>query len=299
MKISLDSFREVSISDRGLLEGILLSRNTMACDYNFANLFCWGGIYDIRWALNAGILLLHSGRDDLFFEPIGDGVSAGDMMSLSTGFRRQGGSGAFSLVTEDFLESRPELRGFFTVTRDSDNDNYVYLSRDLYELKGKKLQRKKNLLSQFRRNNPGYICREMMNGDREECFILAKKWCKEQYCKTVGYTHERSALRRAFDNYDALGLGGLVVDCGGRKAAFSIFSRQRPDTATVHFEKYDRGVKGSSQAVNWETARRLMETYRYINREQDLGIEGLRRAKRSYRPERMVETFTLSRRDTA
>ena len=103
-------------------------------------------------------------------------------------------------------------------------------------------------------------------------------------------------MKRALDAFDALGLEGLVLFANGRLAGFSVFDRLNQNTADVHFEKYDPLIKGSAQAINWETARLLQGRYEYINREQDVGIEGLRKSKRSYCPAFTVKTYLLRRR---
>ena len=297
--IEVESFRAVSLGDRATIEEAIGRRGLISCDYNFVNLYCWGEIYGIRWAMRDGTLMLYSERDDLLYEPVGDGVGIRELLSLSDEFIEKGRGGDFALVHRDFIERNAGIKDHFDVVPDEENANYIYSAESLFELRGRKLHSKKNLLSQFRRNNRGYVCREMVDADHAECFDLAEKWCEERYCRTIGYTHERSALRRALEARGALGLRGLVIERAGVKMAFSLFSRQRDDTATVHFEKFDREIRGSAQAINWETARRLRGDYRFINREQDLGLEGLRRSKRSYQPEFVLEAFKLVRRGGA
>jgi hypothetical protein len=227
--------------------------------------------------------------------PVGRRVSVGDMLAVSDIFRKGGRSGNFAVVTEDFVTGTDGLDGYFDVELDEAGGDYVYVSRKLVELKGRRLNKKKNLLSQFKRNNPDYVCRSLKESDREDCFRLAEKWCRIKSCEVIGYKHETSALRRAFAEFDELGLEGKIIVTDGSLAAFSIFSRQRNDTGTVHFEKYNPLIKGAAQAINWETAKYLGARYIYINREEDLGLEGLRRSKKSYCPEYRINIFNLVR----
>jgi hypothetical protein len=90
-------------------------------------------------------------------------------------------------------------------------------------------------------------------------------------------------------------MGGLIIFVKDRMVSFSIFSRQNQNMADVHFEKYDSEIKGSEQVMCWETAKYLLDKYEYINREEDMGIEGLRQSKRSYDPEFTVKTYKLYR----
>lgn len=291
----LGGFREVRIEDRPLLAPMLLESDRISCDYNFSNLYIWCGIYDIRWAMLDGRLLIYGGRDDVMLMPVGPAPAPGEMVEISDACIRQGKSGRFVLVDELYLERNPGMLEFFSADYDAENADYVYSARALVELKGRKLHKKKNLLSQFLRNNPGYGCRGILQPDFEECFKLAEKWCRIRSCEIIGFEHETSALKRAFERFMELELEGLVVLVGDKPIAFSVFERQNRNTAVVHFEKYDPAVKGSAQVMNWETARRLADKYEYINREQDLGIEGLRRAKQSYCPAFMVKTYRLNR----
>jgi hypothetical protein len=297
--LRIDSFREVQLSDRARLKAILDAGNKASCAFNYANLYAWGEINKTRWSLYRGRLFIYSGRYESLFMPVGDYLDVREMAGISDAFRRQGRSGNFILVDADYVENDGDLGGYFLPRLDEDNADYVYLTSKLYELKGNKLHKKKNLLSQFVRNNPDYVCMKMGQRHTKECYVLSEKWCKERNCEKLGFTHETSALRRALEHFDTLELEGLVIFVRGEMAAFSIFSRLNENTADVHFEKYDPERKGSAQAINWETARHLLGKYDYINREEDMGIEGLRRAKRSYLPEFKVNTYRLIRREGA
>jgi hypothetical protein len=227
--------------------------------------------------------------------PVGPPCSVDEIVEMSDRLIRQGASGSYVLMDAEFVERNGALNDCFTAEVDRDNADYVYSARALVELKGRKLHKKKNLLSQFLRNNPDYTCEKMSTRHADECFVLAEKWCKIKSCEQLGFTHESSALRRSMEKFNELGLEGLIVRVGGAVVAFSIFDPQNRNTAAVHYEKYNGEIKGAAQVINWETARYLAPTYEYINREQDLGIEGLRRAKESYCPAFVVKTYKLSR----
>ncbi|MDD5556632.1 MAG: phosphatidylglycerol lysyltransferase domain-containing protein [bacterium] len=292
----LDRFREVRLADRDALAPALAAAGKPSCDYTFTNLYIWGGIYDLRWRRDGDRILVYSGRDDVLYMPLGPTPSPAELAAYSDVLVAEGRSGGYVLVEAAYVEGTPALADSFAADEDPANADYVYSSKALVELKGRRLHRKKNLLSQFRRNNPGYRCAPMERSRAAECFALAEKWCEERICEEIGFEHETSALKRAFDAFEALDLRGIVLETGGRLAGFSIFGELNRDTAVVHFEKYDPALKGSSQAVNWETARLLADRYAYIDREQDLGIERLRRAKLSYCPAFTVRTYRLRRR---
>ena len=291
------SFKAVEIRDRAAVQPFLAAADRISSDYNFANLYAWGEIYGLRWKIHRDRLLVYSGKDDVLLMPVGAPIGVDELGAISDEFRSQGKSGDFALVDAEFVERNPSLATHFDPRVDPDNADYVYSTKALVELKGNKLHKKKNLLSQFRRNNPGSRCEAMTKLHAAECFSLAEKWCEEKSCKEIGFTHETSAMKRAFDRFEELGLAGLVLFTDGRLAAFSIFDRLNRNTADIHFEKYDPEIKGSAQAINWETARVLQGVYEYLNREQDLGIEGLRKAKQAYCPAFTVKTYLLRRRE--
>lgn len=293
----VEKLQEITLADRPHLQPVLDSANVMACDYNFVDLFCWGKIYSLAWARCDDMLVIYDARDDFIFMPVGGNPDARTVRDLSDSFRRRGKSGNMAFAGEEFWKRyRRQLR-CFKVVNDRANADYIYLAKNLHELRGNKLHRKKNLVSQFERNNPDY--RSIMLGTKhvDECYTLSEKWCRERTGDIIGFTHETSALRRALEHFDELGLGGVGIIADDRLVAFSLFSRQNSTTATVHFEKYDPEVKGSAQIINRETAGVLRKNYRFINREQDMGIAGLRKAKRSYRPEFLLRSFQLLRID--
>jgi hypothetical protein len=102
---------------------------------------------------------------------------------------------------------------------------------------------------------------------------------------------EIKAIENALEMWNQLPIEGIIICLDHKIAAYSIFSPQTADMATVHFEKFDPDKKGSAQIINWETARYLQDRYKWINREQDIGLEGLRQAKLSYAPDRFAEFF--------
>ncbi|MCX6354927.1 MAG: phosphatidylglycerol lysyltransferase domain-containing protein [Candidatus Aureabacteria bacterium] len=292
-----DFFSEIRIRDREIIAPLLTSSNLMASDYTFPNLYMWGEIYGLGWKVCEGLLLIYSKKDDVFLMPAGRPFLPDELFEISDSSVRRGLSGNFVLIEGAYLEQNVRIAERFDVAIDPDNSDYVYSAEALCELKGNKLHKKKNLVSQFLRNNPGHRCEEMEQRHFKECFTLAEKWCEDRNCEKLGFTHESSALKRGLNNFRELGLRGLVIFARDRLIAFSIFSAQNKNTTDVHFEKYDPGIKGAAQAINWETARHLRGACEYLNREQDLGIAGLRRAKQSYCPEFRVITYALRRKE--
>lgn len=294
-ELVLSEFAPVTLADRDVLRPLLLAEDPCFCEYSFANLFMWGDIYKTRWWLQDGLLWIYNGHDDLMLLPLGRELGLDELLAASDALRRQGKSGDFVLVDPDFVQKHPGLERYFRIELDPDNGDYIYSARKLAELSGNKLHKKRNQVNQYVNLYPGHSCLPLLGEDFDACFTLAEKWCRLRTCEELDFTHETSALKNAMLHFDELGLQGVKVVHAGALQAFAIFSRLNSNMADVHFEKFDPEVKGAGQMINWETARALAPDFKYINREQDLGIEGLRQAKRSYVPEYILNAYFLER----
>lgn len=294
--VTLTDFAPVALADKKIIMPLLLAEDLCFCEYSFANLYMWGDIFGTRWLLQENRLWLYNGHDDLMLMPVGGPpVAMEELIAVSDGLRHGGKSGNFVLVDADFVQENPGLKEFFTIEQDLANGDYIYQSRKLVDLQGNKLHKKRNQINQFLDQYPGHAARPLRASDLAPCLELAEKWCRLRTCDALEFDHETSALKRALLHFDELELQGTAIEVGGRLAAFAIFSQLNSNMADVHFEKFDPEVKGIGQAINWETAKSLAGKYKYINREQDLGIEGLRQAKRSYDPEYILSAFFLER----
>jgi len=293
--ITLEAFSPVNLADRKTILPLLLANDVYFCDYSFANLFMWGEIFKTRWLIDEERLWIYNGYDDLMLLPVGKALSLPELVAVSDLLRRAGKSGNFVLVGEDFVKENPDLGRFFKVEIDHDNGDYIYSSQKLVDLAGNKLHKKRNLINQFLGLVPDYASLPLQASDLGACLDLAEKWCRQRTCQELDFDHETSALKRAFAHFNELELRGLKICQGQYMLAFSVFSQLNSNMADVHFEKFVPEIKGIGQVINWETAKTLAPEYKYINREQDLGIEGLRQAKRSYDPEYVVSAYFLER----
>jgi hypothetical protein len=295
IELGLESFAPVTLADKKTILPLLLDNDIFFCDFSFANLFMWGDIFKTGWLLHDERLWIYNGYDDLMLMPVGKVLSLDELIMASDMLRRKGKSGNFVLVDQDFVKDNPGLADYFNVKIDLDNGDYIYSSQKLVDLPGNKLHKKRNLINQFLALYPGYVCQPLQASDLDACLKLAEKWCRQRSCQELDFDHETSALKKALGNFSELELQGLKVSHGGELFAFSIFSRLSSNMADVHFEKFDPEIKGIGQVINWETAKKLSAQYKYINREQDLGIDGLRQAKKSYSPEYIVSAYFLER----
>ncbi|OGV47980.1 MAG: hypothetical protein A2017_02910 [Lentisphaerae bacterium GWF2_44_16] len=292
-KLNINDFNDIRISDRELFERAFRVSNMQCCEYNFPNLFNWDGIYKMKWALYRDWLVIHNITEDIILMPQGKAVSPAELFEISELFIREGKSGRMEQACENYVSSHPDLKEFFTLETNDDTGEYIYLSEKLSSLSGEKLHKKKNLISQFIRNNPGYKVIPIKPEQLKDCMDFNEKWYEEKNNTDHALADEKTAMSSAFKYYSELGMEGIGIYNADTMIAFSMFSRQNSDTYTVHFEKASKTVKGTSQVINWETAKYLKEKCRYINREQDLGDPGLRQAKLSYAPEYILKSYSL------
>jgi hypothetical protein len=295
LEVKLENFSPVALEDNKIILPLLQAGDVCFCDYNFANLYMWGDIFKTRWLLQEERLWLYNGYDDLMLMPLGKALEISELVAVSDGLRRVGKSGNFVLVDPEYVQRLPALERYFSIGIDMDNGDYIYSSQKLVDLEGNKLHKKRNLVNQFLAAYPGYLSQPLQTSDLGVCLALAEKWCRLRTCVELDFDHETSALRRALLHLGELELQGIKITLAGELIAFSIFSALNGNMADVHFEKFDPEIKGIGQMINWETAKILAPKYKYINREQDLGIEGLRRAKKSYLPEYIVSAYFLKR----
>lgn len=263
------------------------------CEYNAVNLFCWADVYDYAWFAYKGRLLLYDGKNSASFMPMGCALSPEELFSLSHELMGKGLSPNFGLVPRSYIDNHPGLHHYFTAEEDRDAAEYIYKTRHLVELKGKKLHKKKNLVSQFHRRYPEHRVLGMDDGLRRAARAFARDLLAAREPVPKSLAEEAAAMEKAFDHWDRLDLEGLVITVEDNIAAFAVFSRLNPETFNVHFEKANIAYKGAAQVINQETARFLSGRALYINREQDLGVPGLRQAKMSYDPHRLLVPWVL------
>jgi hypothetical protein len=289
----IKNFRQLKLEDRETFE--LYSRQDCfrSCEYSFENLFIWQGSYPVSWGVYKSSLVIINEKEGLILEPQGGYTDLEDLKLLSDKAVEAGYTGNFSAVHSDKISNTPGLYQFFDVKKELGFSDYVYKSEKLCALRGK-LSKKKNLVSQFTRNNPDYEVLLLDKTRLKECLNALYSWHRTGTSGGDSFKKEQAALESAVNYFNELRLEALGVFSGGRIKAFSLFSRHG-NAYLIHFEKADLAEKGAYQAINRETALYLKNKTEFINREQDLGLPGLKKAKESYRPDLMIDTYSLIR----
>ena len=266
------------------------------CLYSFANLYLWGRQ---RTAFLDGYLVVLSqfDRRSVYPFPVGQGGIAPVLEAVIQDARDRGIPCCFVAMTKEDCDTLEALYpGAFRFHCDRDSFDYIYNIDDLADLKGRKFQRKRNHLNRFMEAHPGYTTEPLTDANKEEVEKLLADWFAQRLAvdPTEDFHLERTALERALASHEQLGMEGLVLRENGEILAMTMGSALSDTMFDIHFEKAKLDVEGAYNAINYEFARYLRSRYpnlRYLNREDDMGLEGLRKAKLSYRPAMLLEKY--------
>ena len=302
------AFRDPEIGDRQWVEERFRASGNQGCEYSFSTLFLWSGAYQqqvdgfvlerLRGKLGAGYLF-----------PAGSGPLEPVLSALEKDAAERGEPCRFFCVTPEQAERLEQLRpGQYAFQSDRDGWDYLYALDRLAGLGGKKLHGKRNHIRRFEESHPDWQVEQITMDNLAECAEMDLEWNRRyrsldaagEEAEARTRLDERHAMSRAFAHYEALGMDGLLLRTGGKVVAFTMGSPISADTFDVHFEKAYGEIQGAYPMINREFARWLQANrpgVRWLNREDDMGLEGLRKSKESYYPDRMVEKSAAIRRD--
>lgn len=287
------AFKDITLQDRELIQSFTLNSHRRNCDLSFSNLCSWRFLYHTQFAVADGFLLFrfHAGGRLSYMMPVGNGDLKKVLEDIIEDARSLGESFQMLGVCVGMKEEiEAVLPGRFRFDSDRDFADYIYLREDLATLKGKKYQAKRNHINKFRKNYPHYEYKPITPELIPECLALEAQWCRANNCQEEeALLAERQSLTYALNHFESLGLLGGVLHVDGKIVAFTFGNPINNETFDVCVEKADTDIEGSYTMINCEFAQHIPEQYIYINREEDLGIEGLRKAKLSYQPEIILE----------
>ena len=291
----LDDFKPIEIQDKEALNRFFLQDPPKTSELTFTNLFIWRHHYRPIWLQRENCLLIileSDGVSPFCLQPIGPGNKRNALDFLCEQIRRLTQDVKVCRVSEEFVEKHVDPNHYASFY-DRDNSDYVYLSEDLIGLSGRRYHKKKNLLNKFTKN----YTFEYRHLDIElvECLLdMQEKWCRIKECEgKPDLLAEDRAVYEALTHFEDLDYKGGAIEIDSRVEAFSLGEPLNSDTAVIHFEKANPEIPGLYNAINQLFCSNEWSDIKYINREQDMGIEGLRKAKESYNPHHMVNKYTL------
>jgi hypothetical protein len=297
-------FAHFKLDDKRVFDKLFREYGSRASDFTFANLFMWRRMINYRYTWVGGfacIIAIPYKYPPYAYTPIGD-------MSDSRGFRHavgavydyflyRGWTPRFRCVTDDIT---PLITGAVKISKsvlDRDFSDYVYLADSLISLKGKKYDGKRNHINKFKKMYE-YEYEKMTSAHVGECYRIMYERCVEKDCgclKGKFYSCDRKPSMELLENYDQLGCVGGIVKVNGRYEGFTVGDALNKNTAVIYVEKANASIHGLYAFINQQFCEHEWSGMTYVNREEDEGVEGLRKAKLSYHPAFLIEKYTLTR----
>lgn len=291
-------FRKIKLSDKSRADELLRRSDFRGCEYTFGNNFSWIEEFNVEVCFTDDFYFLKRGEGDSvgFIYPAGSG-SIQKAVGLLSEYSSELGIplriSANAEITRKVVELFPEV----TAELNRDLCDYVYLAEDLVNLGGRKYHSKRNHLSRFYENNWSF---ESLSTDNiSECIEMNNKWAEQ----SIDYSNpsdvkdkceELQVAACSLKNFEKLGYIGGVIRVNSEVNAYTFGEPSSSDCFVVHVEKALRDFQGTYAAINREFVKSLEGKYKYINREEDMGSENLRKAKMSYHPVFLEEKYDLT-----
>jgi uncharacterized protein len=290
-------FKPLGLEDRGIFRRLLWDYQPETSELTFTNLFIWKDYYNFAWSLERDCLLIISDSPDgssWALPPIGPASRVAICEKLLAWLREIKGIKVPRIERADarLVAELAQASGFL-IEPVRDHFDYVYRTEDLIQLLGNKYHAQRNHIHQFMRSYT-FSYESLQERHLTACLDLVASWCALKRCaEDLSLKGEWEAVRASLSNFQALNLQGGVILIDDQVAAFTLGELLNKETAVVHIEKANPMVQGLSAVVNQEFCRHSWSQVPFINREQDLGVPGLRMAKMSYRHHRLVEKFRI------
>ena len=295
--LDLSNFKSFQIEHKDVIDDIINNYQPKASEYCFAYLFAWQNHFHFKWTIHNDFLLILGKKDNNFYclSPIGNGdriqITLEVLNWLST--LQDISHPYIDRVDNKFISDIKHHPDIFVRT-DRDYYDYIYTSANLINLKGRKYHAKRNHIHNFKENH-SFEYEKIKSENLINCRQIAEKWCKMKNCdENSSLQAEKEALFRVLNNFDDLGMSGGLISVDGSYEAFTIGEKLNNEMAVVHYEKADPNIQGLYQIINQKYCEKEWQNVKYINREQDMGIPGIRKAKKSYHPEFFVKKYTIS-----
>lgn len=286
-------FKRITLDDKRAISACLLDNRCPTCDFSFPNLYAWAPRFGTEFDVKDETLFLRFNENKsshFYMMPVGKmpmkkrlEILLEDAASRNQPFVMKG-------VTCNMWDLMQEaMPNTFISQNDRDNAEYLYSAEKLATLSGKKLQKKRNHLNRFKADNPDWEYYPILTSQQiDECKAMLKVWDKITHDDEHN-NYDYIATNIMLDNFNELDLKGGAIKVHGELIAFAVGSKLTPDTFVVHVEKAFGEINGAYTIINQQFAEHEGAGFKYINREEDMGIEGLRKAKLSYYPELLLE----------
>lgn len=292
-------FKRPEIEDRELISSFLKKYPSRSCERTFVNVFLWSRHYRVTYAVVENTMVFRSLDKGLAFTyPAGAPQDIKAALEILKRYSKEQGEPfvLYNVTEENFRQLEAWYPNQYQITYNRDLADYVYESEKLATLAGKKLHAKRNHINKFKASFENWAYEPITKENVEECFQMALKWRNDNGCEEdVEKNAEMCVTLNSLRLFEELELKGGVLRVNGEIVAFTIGEEICEDTFVVHIEKAFAEIQGAYPMINQQFVLHECMNYRYVNREEDTGAEGLRKAKLSYRPAFLVEKGVVIR----
>lgn len=290
-------FIPFSLEHKPIIEQYIKPHGFSCSEFTFTNMIIWGQDGKIQWAQKDDVLYVRlqfgAQAAPFMFPPIPKSFDQDYRQALDAAiayFFKTGAQPRFRSVSGDFVARFEACMPQFSLVPDRNTFDYMYNAKDLITLSGRKLHAKRNHIHQFT-SQYTFEYRPLTSHMQEECLALYMSWLGEKDIYQPGILGEMKAIQFLLPNMEKLGVLGGSIYINGKMAAFSLGEQINHNTAVIHIEKADASYIGLYALINQQFAQHTWSKMEFINREEDMGIPGMRKAKLSYRPVRLIEKF--------
>lgn len=304
-------FTKIDFNSLNKLKEYLSGCSIRDCAFCLGNILLWSDLYKTNFSIIEDMLVFFTEEEGLpssFTFPIG--INWDFEKDLNNPEYQQAAKSAFDTICDYFNQHNIPIRlhsvtpaiydlictwypDKYTYTPDRDSYDYIYTVEKLSKLSGSKLHGKRNHINSFIKKYPDYVYENINSSNINDCLEVLKQWMYKHYDADKDmieeYKYEYRIIENSLQNMDKFNMKGGIIKLGDKPIAFTIGEPICHDTYDIHFEKADDSVQGAYQMINREFVSRNLTEYTYVNREEDLGIEGLRKSKLSYYPDILYE----------
>jgi len=296
--LSIDDFKPLSLQDKSLFDDHYKKFPPFHSDQLFTTMMSWNEYANYHYAhiKNRLIIMTIINNQVQFRPPIGmhDREIFYQVLRLAKNVESN-----FPLCLIDHASKAYLTKNFphIEVSLQREYFDYVYLSSNLAKLEGEKFRKIRNRLNKFKNQNI-YSTEDISQENMAEIRQFLKRWCLWRDCESdTILKYEKKAIMYSMKHFFDLGLLGLAIRVNEKIEAISVYEEMGDETVVIHYEKGSPYYDGIYKVINQEVAERVFTRYRYINRESDMGIPGLRQAKMSYRPHHLIEVFAIKQKN--
>lgn len=286
------NWRDIQLEDKEQIRSYYKREQSRSCELTFANNFLWAPFYSSHYAIVEGALVFSANRRRFSVSyPIGKEHVKEAMEALVFYFKERDQAFMMHSVTpEQFAVLQQLFPERFQINYERDIADYIYETEKLVALSGKKLHSKRNHVNKFLSEHDNWAYEAITPENKQECMEMVEIWREMNHCDEDPLkSTELRVTMRALTYMEKLGLTGGLLRLDGKVIAVSLGEECCEDTYVVHIEKAYADIPGAYPMINQQFAKHAAAGYLYINREDDAGTEGLRKAKLSYHPAFMQE----------